>query len=358
MKKKLQQIIMVVLVTLTLSSCTKDEIAVPHGYVNESFFVRHEGADLYTTARGNNSTNSIIINIHGGPAQGAQLIALTRPVVYEELEKLGIVVYYDQRGIGLSTGHFSESTINLPQFTDDLQNVIEVCKYKYGDEKKIFLLSRSWGGLLAAEYLLNQSRQDGIHGWINIAGAYDLPKITTYGKNNLLNIANEQIGLNKSTEEWNKIKNYAINYDSTNLSWDNLNQLWSKGVEGMELLTNDGMIIENTSTSGLSSDEVGGSTAYSSFEVTQNDWQEIPETIMKPLLTYSPEMDNISIPTYFIYGKYDLIVPADLAQFGFENLSTPETDKYLQVYPNQAHFPMGNFEQFVSDVKAFIQKYE
>jgi len=358
MKKKLRQIALSLFVILILSSCEKNEIVVPDGYINETFFVRHEQADLYTTVRGNNSTNSIIINIHGGPAQGAQLIALTRPVAYEELEKLGVVVYYDQRGIGLSTGHFSKSKINLSQFTDDLHSIIEVCKYKYGLEKKVFLLSRSWGGLLAAEYLLNQDRQQGIQGWINIAGAYDLPKITSYGKNNLLNIANEQIGLNQSTEQWNEIKNFVTNYDSTNLSWDNLNQLWSKGVEGMELLSNDGVIIENTTTSGLNIEEIGGSTGYSFFEVTQNDGQEIPELIMKPLLSYSPEINKINIPTYFIYGKYDLIVPADLAQIGFDNISTPATDKYLKIYPNQAHFPMGNFEEFVSDVKTFIQTYE
>ncbi len=339
-------------------ACQKDEVNVPEEYVNESFYIRNNKADLYTTARGNQLTNSIIINIHGGPAQGAQLIALTRPVVYEELEKLGIVIYYDQRGIGLSTGNFSENTITLSQFKDDLNSVIEICKFKYGSNKSIFLLSRSWGGLLAAEYLVDLDLQSKIAGWINVAGAYDLPKMISYGKSKLMDIANEQIDRNHSVQKWLELKEYASTFDTTNFSWDNISRLWTKGVEGMQILENDGEIVENRTISGLSMEEAHAHPSYSSFEVTQNDGQNIADIILEPLTSYSPALEKIQLPTSFIYGKYDLLVPSDLAEDGFNTISTPASDKYLHIYPAQAHFPMGNFEQFTSQAKTFIESYE
>lgn len=339
-------------------SCKENTVVVPDDYVNESFYVRNNKADLYTSARGNRFTNSIIINIHGGPAQGVQLIGLLRPITYQEIEKQGIVIYYDQRGIGLSTGNFKKNTLSLDQYVDDLNAIVEICKHKYGSEKKIFLLSRSWGGLVAAEYLVHTELQKKIAGWMNVSGAYDLPKILDYGQSNLLSIANEQIALDNSATEWRGIRDFAIGFDTTNHSWDNLNQLWIKGSEGMKLLENDHVLVENTQTTGLNIEDISGSTAYSFFEASQNDWQEIPEIIMKPLLNYSPKIENIEIPTLFISGEKDLIVPSNLTQIGFEEISTPLKDKYLHIYSNQGHFPMGDVEKFTLHFNDFIQTYQ
>jgi pimeloyl-ACP methyl ester carboxylesterase len=341
-----------------LCACSKARFFVPEGYVNEAFFVRNGKADLYTKARGNPETSSIIIHIHGGPAVGAQLLAQTRPVVYEAIEQAGIVIYYDQRGIGLSTGHFSDNSISLAQYTDDLHSVIEVCRYRYGSDKSIFLLSRSWGGLLAAEYLIREERPFEIAGWINVAGAYDLPAIFTHGKKHLLEVASEQIGKQHAVEQWNELTERASRYDTTDCSWDNLSHLWELGVEGMELLKEAEELKEAAPTTGLSAEDVADNTGYSFFEVAQNDWQGIPKKIMQPLLKYAPELEKIRVPTLFIYGYYDLLVPPDLANVGYSRIATTDEDKYLRIYPEQAHYPMGNVEQFTSDFETFVQSYE
>jgi proline iminopeptidase len=60
------------------------------------------------------------------------------------------VVFYDQRGSGLSQRH-NKSTYSIQLMLDDLTSVINY--YRKSPNQKIFLMGHSWGAMLATAYI-------------------------------------------------------------------------------------------------------------------------------------------------------------------------------------------------------------
>lgn len=88
----------------------------------------------------------LIIVLHGGP--GADYRYLLR---CQEFATQGYrVVFYDQRGTGLSQ-RFPKSIYTLQIAYDDLSAVIS--HYKTSPTQKVFLLGHSWGAMLATAYI-------------------------------------------------------------------------------------------------------------------------------------------------------------------------------------------------------------
>lgn len=93
-----------------------------------------------------NPTNPMVVFLHGGPG-GDYRNALS----VKDLANNGyFVVFYDQRGSGLSQRHKkSEYTIDI--MFDDLHAVIE--HYRTSSTQNVFLFGHSWGAILAAGYI-------------------------------------------------------------------------------------------------------------------------------------------------------------------------------------------------------------
>src|SRR5262249_10860916 len=60
------------------------------------------------------------------------------------------VVFYDQRGSGLSKRH-PKNSYSIDQMIDDLTAVIQ--HYRTSANQKVFLFGHSWGGMLATAYI-------------------------------------------------------------------------------------------------------------------------------------------------------------------------------------------------------------
>ena len=91
----------------------------------------------------------LIIVLHGGP--GADYSYLLR---CKEFATQGYrVVFYDQRGAGLSQ-RFPKSIYTMQIAYDDLSSVI--AHYRKSPTQKVFLLGHSWGAMLAAAYINSQ----------------------------------------------------------------------------------------------------------------------------------------------------------------------------------------------------------
>jgi proline iminopeptidase len=110
-----------------------------------------KGAKLHAEAFGPVDSN-LIICIHGGPGADYRYMLNAK-----ELAQYGYrVVFYDQRGTGLSQrfpgsayGKSADEAIQL--FFDDLSGVI--AHYKKRPAQKVFILGHSWGGILGAAYV-------------------------------------------------------------------------------------------------------------------------------------------------------------------------------------------------------------
>jgi proline iminopeptidase len=110
------------------------------------------GAQLHSEAFGNPNDPMIVV-LHGGPGSDYRHLLNCK-----ELADYGYrVVFYDQRGAGLSE-RFPHSSYTMQVAYDDLNGVI--AHYRTSATQPIFLLGHSWGAMLASAYINNSPGVD------------------------------------------------------------------------------------------------------------------------------------------------------------------------------------------------------
>lgn len=108
-----------------------------------SIFVN--GTQLHSETFGN-PNNPMLVFLHGGPGSDYQ-----NGLNVKQLANEGYyVVFYDQRGSGLSKRH-DKKTYSIQLVLDDLTAVIG--HYRTSPTQKIFLFGHSWGAMLATAYI-------------------------------------------------------------------------------------------------------------------------------------------------------------------------------------------------------------
>ena len=140
-------------------------IVAPTG-VQQAYKTKIGGIEQWLSVRGQDTSNPIILFVHGGPA--APLTPSTwqfqRPI-----EEYFTVVNWDQRGAGktyLETDPESISdTINIDRYVADAIEVAEYVRKRYGKDKLI-LMAHSWGTVVAMNAALK--RPDLFHAYVGI----------------------------------------------------------------------------------------------------------------------------------------------------------------------------------------------
>ncbi|MRX69125.1 proline iminopeptidase [Flavobacterium resistens] len=114
------------------------------------------GTQLHAETFGN-PNNPMLVFLHGGPGSdyrnGLNVQQLANEGYY--------VIFYDQRGSGLSKRH-DKNSYSIQLVLDDLTEVIQY--YRTFPNQKIFLFGHSWGAMLGAAYV--NSYPDKIDGLI------------------------------------------------------------------------------------------------------------------------------------------------------------------------------------------------
>lgn len=128
---------------------------------------------------------SLLIFLHGGPGSdyrnGLQVKQLAEDGYH--------VVFYDQRGAGLSE-RLAKEVYSIPLYLDDLSGVIQY--YRSSAAQKVFLFGHSWGAMLAAAYI--NAYPERIDGAIFAeAGGFNKQLLDEYGQSSRkLNLFSEE----------------------------------------------------------------------------------------------------------------------------------------------------------------------
>ncbi|MEQ8580381.1 MAG: alpha/beta hydrolase [Marinoscillum sp.] len=131
------------------------------------------GTTLHAETYGN-PDGSLVIFLHGGPGSDYQNGLNVRQLADDGYH----VVFYDQRGTGLSKRH-DKDTYTIQLYLDDLTAVI--VHYKTSSSQKVFLFGHSWGAMLAAAYI--NTYPDRIDGAIFAeAGGFNKQLLDEYGE--------------------------------------------------------------------------------------------------------------------------------------------------------------------------------
>ncbi|MFZ1399955.1 MAG: alpha/beta hydrolase [Candidatus Promineifilaceae bacterium] len=134
---------LVIVAFIGLFVTTQGSYAVPATVEDEPTLPRVtiDGVTFHAETFGD-PNNPVVIVVHGGPGgEYGYLLNL------HELEDDYFVVFYDQRGAGLSP-RVPASELTLQSSVDDLHRIIG----HYGQGEPVRLIGHSWGGMLAAAY--------------------------------------------------------------------------------------------------------------------------------------------------------------------------------------------------------------
>lgn len=141
-----------VLIALTTMGCKKELLIYEDGFLVPLTAdadpsvpsIQVNGSVLHAETYGN-PDSSILLVLHGGPGSDYRYLLNCKAFA----DSGYFVVFYDQRGSGLSQ-RFPKESYSMDVMIDELTGVINY--YRQSPEQKIFVLGHSWGAMLATAY--------------------------------------------------------------------------------------------------------------------------------------------------------------------------------------------------------------
>lgn len=157
--KNFIKIVFAALLALNFPGCTKERfLDEPGNLVPKTVdqdpslpSINVNGAQLHSEAFGHPDSTMIVV-IHGGPGSDYRHLYNCR-----DLSNYGYrVVFYDQRGSGLSQRFSKKSYTSLGEgVLDVLYNELTgvINHYRTHEQQKVYLLGHSWGAMMASAYI-------------------------------------------------------------------------------------------------------------------------------------------------------------------------------------------------------------
>lgn len=311
-----------------------------------------------------NPNKPIIIDLHGGPGGNS---GFNHEFYRNYLEDDYLIAYLDQRGCGKSDSIKNTALLNMEQYIQDLDVVVDTLKNRYNS--KIILLGSSWGGTYGLLYLI--THQDKISSFACASGKAN----SVYQNTSLIEheekLASELEEKSNNKEEkerygeiltkLSEIKNSGFEdfYENVHLMkfkfpkelgfnpyWRNLEDL-----EKVKAIRNDSTIFEraNYTVKLMKGVMAKGEVVNKAFRNTQayNN------------LIIIDDITNIKIPVLVLQGEYDYVVGLEQANMIYDALkNVPENKKELVIIPNVAHnLAIEAPDAYFGSVKSFFDKH-
>lgn len=340
----MRKVVAVLILASVFLACKKDELQ----NLEETIYVRNDKVDMPVYLRGNFSSKTCILIVHGGP--GGNGLEYRSGKFIEAIEKDYGMAYWDQRGQGMSQGRISAEEVNIENMVVDMNAVVKAIKKHFSGDVKIIALGHSWGGTLSAKYMTTGNLQNNLAAWVESNGAHDIPKLNVEAVKLFRLVATEQIALGNSVTQWQGILDWANAVDTNNITDDISGEINSKGHEIEQYLTQDGILGE-ADAGGTQNSLLLGPTNFITSAVsgarTNGNLQETEQ------LALTSELNKVTIPTLVLWGKYDFVVPPALGMDTYNEISS--TKKDIVIFQKSGHSPMVNeWEEYYKAIKKFV----
>ena len=118
------------------------------GSISEKIFMDINGIKHGMFMKGKDSTNPVLLFLHGGPGMPEYWLTQRYPT---GLENYFTVVWWEQRGAGLSySADIPSETMTAEQFVDDTIAVTNYLRNRFSQDK-IYLMAHSWGSYIGIQ---------------------------------------------------------------------------------------------------------------------------------------------------------------------------------------------------------------
>lgn len=342
----MKQILISLALFIISSSCQKEIITFGTG-VSETFYVENSGAAMRVLVEGNTSSKVLLLFVHGGPGAGSYIY--DTDYIRKNIEDRYAMVYWDQRNAGGSQGSSDGSRLNLEQMTEDLKKVIQVLKARYGQDCSLFLLSHSFGGLLTSSFMVSGNNQSMVKGWIFADASHNYPLNDSLTRQMLLLYGQQQIAIDRNTEEWEEIVSYC-NLHTGNFTFGESEQLetYAGDAETYFPQVPEVNIVDLIKTNAVKYNWPLTSMLMNYEYSTHAD---INREIAR--INFSPALHVVTVPVLILYGEYDFICPKGLGNDFYNSIGS--TDKKIIISPVSGHSIMLQDEVlFCDEVNKFL----
>jgi len=358
---KIFLVLCIIEVTFLTFSCKEH---TSKNIIDQELMIDVPESQLYTRVRGNGA-NPLIINLHGGPGGYSGIdIKLMGP----SLENDFLVAYLDQRGCGKSPECNDISMLNIEQYLEDLDIVIDSLRNRYNKEK-VALMGTSWGGMYGFLYLLKNNDKVNAYACIDgkVNSEYQNEFLLEFqiGKVNALlkgQITNERkIELEEIADELEKIKlrNYSNFYEDVNWMLHEVSPKLgfnayfadTSKIISMDAVLNDTSLLNLMNYSREEYLKIGEKAAFvNQAFLDGSEYNEI---------NIENELATIKTPCAVIQGEFDYVVGLGHAELIYNALSglSPE-NKELHILPNTGHCPaIESPDELAEILKVFFSKH-
>lgn len=116
--------------------------------ISEKIWVNINGVQQGMFIESQNDANPVLLVVHGGPGMPDHFLTEHYPT---GLEELFTVVWWEQRGTGLSySADIPPETMTVDQFVSDILAVTNYLRSRFAKEK-IYLMGHSWGSFIGIQ---------------------------------------------------------------------------------------------------------------------------------------------------------------------------------------------------------------
>src|SRR5664279_5370155 len=341
--------IYIYILLLLFIGCQKESI-LNSTNASEVFYVENSGASMRVDVHGNTASGIFILIIHGGP--GVSSYFYDTKYISTHLGDKYAMVYWDQRNAGASQGTSNGKDLHLGVMVEDLKKVIEVLKYRYGQDISLFLVGHSFGGLIAADFVTTPGYQQLIKGLINVDGSHNYPLNDTLTREMLLSYGNREVTLRRNVNKWVPIINYCLTHQG-NFSEDESMQLEKYAGDAENLIDSVKKVNLVSFVLKYSITDVYPLTAILSnllYSEDSNFNKELSVTQFSSLL------NTVTIPVLVLWGKYDFICPLPLGEDFYNRIHS--SAKRFVISPVSGHnMILQDKKLFCDEVSTFVSKY-
>ena len=338
-------IISILSLILALTACEKSEFLAEGAY----FHLSNDGAKLPIWVKGNTNSDVILITVHGGPGDGGMGQAIAKG--FKALEEDYLLVYWDQRFAALAQGHPDKHTINVDQYIEDTEKVVQLIQSKYPD-KKLFMMGHSWGGQLSAGYMGRNNHQANFKGWIDMCGSIYGELESQLMKDWILERVPAKLADPEADHEYWQ---YIVDWYEENPAPGNYTE--SIPYQYVTALHGDAYFWE---TYWEDNPVPYGELIFRSmFSMSYYVYSHGGDQSWVDDANFTSELGNITSPALLLWGADDGIVPATVGDYVYEHLATDPSQKHLVKIPECAHGPQNDQpERFYQEISQFIEMYK
>lgn len=285
--------------------------------------VRLGDVDQWIQIRGRDRSAPILLFLHGGPG----FPQMPFSGLNAELEDPFIVVHWDHRGAGKSySWSVPDESMRVDQFVADARDLARLLAQRFHQDK-VYLVAHSWGSLFGA---LTVARYPELfHAYVGIGQVAGLPETQQVRYDFALDAARKENN-EKAIADLRRIgRPPHESFDGCKVMEKWVDHYAAEEHRPLPPSRFVSLAFASPAYSWLDLVKIPLGFKYSFAQL----WREIfYETNL------FEEVPRIDVPVYFVLGRYDSVVTADVAQRYFSELEAPR-GKQLIWFEDSGHWP-------------------